>query len=247
MTPKTGRNACADDPTTWGTFEQAVEAADILNGNDYQGIGFEFGNTPYEGIDFDGLLNADRSADSYALAVLVAAGNPYCEVSPSKTGLHGIVEGRLPAGAKHKFMLKDHYGIEVYDTGRYFTVSGDHFSGSGLPKVDSDLIYLLVSQFKDEKFKNLWIGNISAQGGDDSSADFALMCKLARLTKNDPAKMDKFFGASALGQRGKWKDREDVPTRGQSKPPSKQSVRGSQPWLQLSFTRLRSQMKRAIM
>jgi len=207
--PVTGHNACADDPTTWGTFEQAVDAADILNGNDYKGIGFEFGNTPYEGIDFDGLLDADRTADSYALAILAAAGNPYCDVSPSKTGFHAIFEGHLPAGAKNKFALRDHYGIEIYDTARYFTVSGEHFSGSGLPKVDSDFIYLLVSQFKDEKFKKLWLGDTSGQLGDDSSADFALMCRLAELTKCDVAKMEKFFGASALGQRDKWQDRRE--------------------------------------
>ena len=42
---KTGRPAKADDSTTWTTFEQASEAADILGGNDYEGIGFELGGT----------------------------------------------------------------------------------------------------------------------------------------------------------------------------------------------------------
>lgn len=205
--PKTGRNAAADDPSTWGTFKQAVEAV-ARNGKKYQGIGFEFGETPYEGIDFDGLLTADRTADPYALAILAAAGNPYCEVSPSKTGFHGIVEGRLPAGATHKFMTKgDHHGLEIYDTTRYFTVTGEQFSGSGLPKVDSDFIYLLVSQFKDAKFKALWLGNTDAQGGDDSKSDCALMCTLARLTNCNPNLMETYFSASALGQRAKWTDR----------------------------------------
>ena len=207
--PVTGRNAKADNPTTWGTFEQAVKAA-TRHGNKYHGIGFEFGETPYEGIDFDGLLGADRSADPYALAILAAAGNPYCEVSPSKTGFHGIVEGHLPAGAKNKFILKDHYGIEIYDTGRYFTMSGEHFSGSGIPKVDSDFIYLLVSQFKNAKFKALWLGDTSAQGGDDSSADFALMCELARLTDCNPGLMETYFSASALARRDKWQDRPET-------------------------------------
>jgi hypothetical protein len=207
--PITGRNVLPGDPTTWATFEQAVKAAS-RPGNKYKGIGFEFGETPYEGIDFDGLLNADRSADPYALAVLAAAGNPYCEVSPSKTGFHGIVDGHLPVGGTNKFMIRDHYGIEIYDTERYFTVTGEHFSGSGIPKVDSDLIYLLVSQFKDEKFKKLWLGDTSTHGGDHSTADFDLMCRLARLTHNDPVKMDKYFGASALGQRDKWQDRVET-------------------------------------
>jgi hypothetical protein len=201
--PKTNQPADANDPSTWGTFEQAVDAA--IDGA-YRGIGFEFGNSPYEGIDFDGLLGGDRAADPYARAILAVAKNPYCEVSPSKTGLHSVVEGQLPAGAGHKFMLGEHRGIEIYDTKRYFTVTGDHFSGKGIPKVDSDLIYFLVSQFKNQKFKHLWLGewqNVKDAKGrqiypSQSEAVLALCSLLVKGGFNTSEKLDAAFRLSGL-------------------------------------------------
>lgn len=47
----------------------------------------------------------------------------YTELSPSRTGLHIIVEGSVPEGRRRN-------GIEVYATGRYFTVTTNHLKGS---------------------------------------------------------------------------------------------------------------------
>ena len=49
----------------------------------------------------------------------------YTEVSPSGTGLHIIIEGRLPGGGR-KDSKQD---IEVYDRDRYFCVTGHKFDG----------------------------------------------------------------------------------------------------------------------
>jgi hypothetical protein len=211
-----GWKAKADDPSTWTTFKRALDAIDILNGNDYAGIGFELGGTSICGIDFDNAITDKGVIDPYTLAILNLLGSPYTETSPSGRGLHAFVEcDVLPEGGRK--MSKGHDGIEIYhgrEKGRYFTITGSQALGDGVPIIaDMTLPYMLITQNKDKKFKLLWLGDTSAFDGDDSSADFALMKRLAVITQSDPVKMEKYFGASALGQRGKWKTREDYRER----------------------------------
>lgn len=211
--------AKSNQPATWTTFEIALSAVDVLSGNDYDGIGFMLHGTPLVGFDFDGVVQ-DEIVEPFVLDILKQLGNPYCEFSPSGNGLHAFVEypGALPKGNR-KFLqkTKGKYGVEVYsggEGGRYLTVTGERFSGEGVPKVKNiELAYLLASQINSEKFKALWMGGTDAYGNDQSSADLALMNLLARLTNNDRAKMEKYFGASVPGQREKWTDREDYRKR----------------------------------
>jgi hypothetical protein len=208
----TGTPAKANDPSTWTTFEHAVEVT-TADPSKYDGIGFELGGTSIVGIDFDNAVNAGGAIDPYASAILKLLRNPYCEISPSGTGLHTFVEcDALPEGGRK--LSQGHTGIEIYhgrEGGRYFTMTGQRVFGDGVPTIpDMSLPYLLITQNKDKTFKSLWLGDTATvDGGDDSSADFALMCRLAALTKGDREKMEKFFGASTLGQREKWTDRAD--------------------------------------
>ena len=211
-----GDKAKANDPATWTTYERAVAAADVLNGSDYDGVGFELGGTNLVGIDFDNAITNKGIIDPYALAILKLLGSPYTEISPSGKGLHAFVEcDVLPEGGRK--LSQDHIGIEIYhgrEGGRYFTMTGNKALGHDvLPIPDMTLPYLLITKNKDKKFKALWLGDTSAFLGDDSSADHAMLCELARLTKNNPAQMEKFFGFSGLGQRDKWTDRQDYRQR----------------------------------
>jgi putative DNA primase/helicase len=215
---KTGRKAKANDSSTWASFQVAIKAADILSGNDiaYEGIGFELGGTSIVGIDFDNARDEKGVIDPYVLDILRVLDNPYTEISPSGKGLHAFVEcDALPPGGRK--LSKGHDGIEIYhgrEGGRYFTISTNRVLGDGVPHVDDiSLAYLLITQNRDKKFQALWLGDTSAYDGDDSSADLALMTRLARLTQSDPAKMEKFFSASKLGQRKKWIDRADYRKR----------------------------------
>jgi len=213
---KTSRMAKADDSSTWASFDQVLAATDILNGSDYDGPGFELGGTNIAGIDFDNAIGPVGKIDPYALAILELLGSPYTEISPSGKGLHAFVEcDRLPDGGRK--LSKGHDGIEIYhgkEGGRYFTITGERIQGDGIPKIaDISLPYLLITQNHDRRFKSLWLGDVTANDSDDSSADFALMTRLAKLTQNDPVKMEKFFSASKLGQRDKWTDRADYRQR----------------------------------
>lgn len=55
-------------------------------------------------------------------------------------------------------------------------------------------------------------GDASDYGDDDSSADMALMNKLAFYSK-DPLQLERLFSNSALGQREKWVKRADYRQR----------------------------------
>lgn len=211
--------AKVNDSATWAPFERAAEMADILSGHDYDGIGFMMQGTCFVGFDFDGVLQ-DGKAEPFVLEILKHLGNPYCEITPSGNGLRAFVEYplALPAG-KRKFSRNTNgkYGAEIYsgsEGGRYFTVTGNKFSGNGIPKVlDIALAYFMVSQIVNEKLKALWMGDLSEYDGDHSRADLALLGILAPLFDNNAQKMEWAFSASKLGQRDKWTQREDYRKR----------------------------------
>ena len=125
VNPETGDNAKADDPGTWGEFDQAVRHFEENRGNGIAGIGFEFSpGDPYAGVDLDKCRNPETGeVEPWALKVVQHL-NSYSEVSPSGTGLHIWIRGKLPQGARRKGK------VEMYDSGRYFTVTGHHLEST---------------------------------------------------------------------------------------------------------------------
>jgi len=140
-TPRTRRLASSTDPKTWGTFEDAL--ADYHDGSPADGIGFVFTDSPFCGVDLDHVLDGDGKPDETA-AWVVAGLRSYTERSPGGDGLHVIVEADLPPGRRRR-KGKGESKIEVYDTGRYFTVTGDHWPGTpqeiGERQAEIELVY----------------------------------------------------------------------------------------------------------
>lgn len=120
--PTTGARARSDDPKTWSALSLAREA---MCGKDYDGIGFVFTTTdPFCGVDLDGCLDLETGdVDSWALEIIEKLGS-YTEISPSGTGLHVIVRAKLPDGGNRKGQ------IEMYDRGRFFTITGRRMTGT---------------------------------------------------------------------------------------------------------------------
>src|SRR5687768_10520186 len=112
---RTGQKAWSNDPTTWPTYEDAIDAYS----SDYDGIGFMLGDG-FAGIDLDHCVAADGTIAEWALRLVQRLPGAYFERSPTGTGLKGIFRGTLPAGPRR---LGD---IEMYDRGRFFTVTGNH-------------------------------------------------------------------------------------------------------------------------
>lgn len=110
MNPHTYLAASSTDSSTWGTFDQAIKAAEV---NGFDGVGFVFA-APYVGVDMDHCIE-NGEINEFARNVIEKC-NSYTEISPSGEGIHIIVKGSIPRAFKSK-------GIEVYDQGRYFTVT----------------------------------------------------------------------------------------------------------------------------
>ena len=103
---------------TWGTFEEACKAVDKYG---YDGIGIMFGNGVM-GIDIDGCIENGKISDT--ARDIITRVNSYTEYSPSGTGVHTLCFGTIPQGSRN-----DSIGLEMYPSGRFFTLTGHRFEG----------------------------------------------------------------------------------------------------------------------
>ncbi|RFU00644.1 DNA primase [Staphylococcus haemolyticus] len=120
--PLTNNMAKSNDETTWVSFE---DAANNLNG--YDGIGFFFVE-PYVGIDLDKVENEiqeylENQDTDNIIGEFINVLETYAEISPSGTGIHLITKGELPPKGRRRG------NVEIYDTGRFFTMTGKHIGG----------------------------------------------------------------------------------------------------------------------
>ena len=126
VNPKTGKLAKVDDPETWGTFSQAVEYYEAHKGKRIAGIGYMFSfYDPYAGIDLDKCRNPETGEIKEWAWEIIKRFNSYTEISPSGTGIHILIQGKLPSNAEHTRKMPDGGKIEVYDSLRYLTMTGN--------------------------------------------------------------------------------------------------------------------------
>ena len=111
-----GRAASSTDAGSWSSFA-AVESSLVGDG-----FGFVLAGEGIAAIDLDGCL-VDGVVEPWAQAILDACAGTYVEVSPSGRGLH--VFGLATVGRGRRLGQ-----VEVYDRGRYMTVTGDRFGAA---------------------------------------------------------------------------------------------------------------------
>lgn len=117
LNPRTGANADSTAPDTWANYETAAEAVTRLG---CTGLGLVLGGG-LVGIDVDHCIDpATGDLNETAREVLTAT-KSYAERSPSGTGIHILCRGQKPS----KACKNSKAGFELYDGGRYFTVTGD--------------------------------------------------------------------------------------------------------------------------
>jgi hypothetical protein len=113
-----GVKASTTNSKTWCSFEQAVEA---FEKEGFDGIGFVFTKgDPYCGVDLDNCINVEENIIEPWSMEWIEKFESYTERSPSGTGIHTIVKGKLPS---EKGKKKGDY--EIYDWGRFFTFTGN--------------------------------------------------------------------------------------------------------------------------
>jgi len=117
----TGYGAKANDPETWADFNTAVNGMNHFN---YDGVGFEFAGG-YMGVDLDNVIDEKGNCCDVATEIVKAL-DSYTEYSPSGKGLHILVKTSLDRiGSRN-----DSIGLEMYNAGRFFTVTGKPYGNS---------------------------------------------------------------------------------------------------------------------
>ena len=138
--PSTGDAASSTDSETWSSFEEAQQHYRETEQTD--GVGYVVSEEDIiVGVDLDDCVDAaSGEIDSWAREVVDSIPS-YWERSPSGTGLRGFGLGYLPDG-KTRADVEDADGhIEVYETGRYLTLTGKQLEAStdDVEQVNSEL------------------------------------------------------------------------------------------------------------
>ena len=121
--PKNGRKASSTNPQTWATLAEAQAACTKFM---FTGIGFVFTEASgIVGVDIDHCRNENDSFNETAQTILDKQPS-YTEISPSGSGLHIFYHGTMP-GKGNKNSTS---GVEMYATGRYFTMTGQRLEGT---------------------------------------------------------------------------------------------------------------------
>ncbi|UIP01630.1 hypothetical protein Hbl1158_16165 (plasmid) [Halobaculum sp. CBA1158] len=118
VTPGAGGFASATESETWASFEAALDYSETEHAD---GIGFVFtDDDSIVGVDLDDCRDPETDDVDDAALDIIERLDSYTEVSPSGTGYHVLITGALPEGRNRRG------SVELYDTARFFTVTGDH-------------------------------------------------------------------------------------------------------------------------
>ena len=230
--PKSEENASATDELTWSDYKTAL-AKWRERPHLYKGLGFVFTEEdPFCVIDIDDYENCEESITK----LISEFSDTYSEISPSGKGFHIIMEGKKPG---ERCRSAKHPGLEIYDRGRFMTVTGNRQNikeiadcqdllvktyNKFFPKENEkrevvltpndlepeDIVKIAKSGKNGDLFTKLWTGNVPE--GDRSAYDLALCNILAFYCGGDFHKMDTMFRQSGL-MREKWDKREDYRRR----------------------------------
>jgi putative DNA primase/helicase len=123
-----GRAASSTDPATWADFDAASAA---LGRRNTHGLGFVFTPTdPFFGLDLDDCRDPATGLVTDAARKVITDFGTYAEVSPSLTGVKLIGRGKLPPSGRRKG------DCEVYESGRYFALTGWKLRGTAAEPSD---------------------------------------------------------------------------------------------------------------
>jgi putative DNA primase/helicase len=130
------KEASSTDRETWMTYAEAVYIFEITRNSPepFDGIGIVL-TDGLVGLDLDKCYDATTGTLAHWAREIVSefAGTTYAEVSPSGTGIKIVGHGRKPGTRCRTNRLP---GFEVYDSGRFFTLTGAAWPGS--PSVIGD-------------------------------------------------------------------------------------------------------------
>jgi putative DNA primase/helicase len=239
-----GKHAKTNEPTTWGYFNEAVEAA---RSGQYDGIGFVFAqNDEYIGVDIDKCY--ENGEFNETARTIIDNLDSYTEFSPSGTGVHIIVKGALPEHITQTGFKNASYGVELYSFGRYFTFTGDRDNDNEIQERSDEIAELIEKYFGKEQLAQYTEAEFNSEpfnmeddaetwkkmftdkkngtsilamyngelirDNDHSATDYYLSQELAYYCDKDFVKMDRMFRNSGL-YREKWDEQRGATTYGE--------------------------------
>ncbi|TMT85814.1 hypothetical protein E2L06_04090 [Haloterrigena sp. H1] len=124
--------ASSTDPDTWRDYETARDYH--KNSGNTDGIGFVFdADDVIVGIDLDDCHDPETGETAaWAQDIINDLNDIPWEYSPSGTGFHGYAIGFLPGDKTRSGIDGEEGHIEMYEEGRFFTVTFDHVDGTGM-------------------------------------------------------------------------------------------------------------------
>lgn len=217
-TPTNGQLASVTDPSTWGTFQEAIQA-------NAPAIGFVLTPwDPYTIIDLDNKPEKPCTPEQFNLhQAILNHVHSYAEKSTSGNGYHIVCKGSVP-GALHRD------NVEVYSHSRYMIFTGNKINGLGIENCqqvldnmyaqmyvepvrmdyidqdelvsDAEVVEMASSAMNGEKFDTLCRGEWEHMFSSQSEADLALVSMLTFYSpSNDQVK--RIFRLTGLAQRAK--------------------------------------------
>lgn len=184
------KKASVSDSATWSTFDEVVEAYNKFS--NINGIGFVLtGSEGIIGIDVDGKIDID----------LIDRFDSYSEMTPSKNGMRIFIKADTTLQAKR------FDNIELYQSARYFTVTGDLLSSC---KEIKDMSI----EFEDYYQSLLDLKNKSTVGDGKSAKSKSHLA----LTVDDQTLLQRIFKHDQYGKLQKQRYEGNIPDMDGSRP-----------------------------
>ncbi|MFM9535725.1 phage/plasmid primase, P4 family [Lysinibacillus sp. IITD104] len=154
-----GNEARSNDRRTWSTF---ATAAKFYTESNADGIGFVFSRQDrFIGIDIDKCVtySADDTEkvnpiiNDFAKEIIDTL-DSYTEFSVSGTGIHIIIKGSLPQSVVGTGRKSAKHGLEIYQYGRYFTMTGNRENSNEIYERSEEVAEILEKYFDDSDIKD---------------------------------------------------------------------------------------------
>lgn len=147
---KTKKLGSSTNPADWAPFDDVMAVYD-KHPERWTGIGFVFAEDDNLcGIDLDNCILPGGQMKPWASQIIERM-QSYAEISPSGKGIKIFTQAKLPGAGIKRYLLTDGTitteqrhpnedgAIEIYDHGRYFTVTGNAISEIGVENCSAEV------------------------------------------------------------------------------------------------------------
>lgn len=215
INPASGYGAKSNDPSTWSSFDVCLSylkenyGKEVSIGNQMssiEGLGFMFQKeTGLVGIDIDHCLDANGNIVDERVKAILDTNDSYAEVSKSRSGIHIISRGQKNFSS-NKVHLTDEIVLEVYDSARYFFITGNLFSAEKDKITDGQALldYIGKEFFSSSNEKSSTIAIPIESGNEPAVISEEVMDRLEYNLNSD-----EYFNRRWNGERFKGDESSD--------------------------------------